>query len=38
VETLLVGMVLGLALAYLMMRRQKDQSHGAPKTLDNIHR
>jgi len=36
VETLLVGMVPGLALAYLMMRRQKDQSHGAPKTLDNM--
>ena len=35
-ETFLVGMFLGLALAYLMMRRQKDQSHGAPKTLDNM--
>jgi hypothetical protein len=35
-ETLLVGLVLGLALAYLMMRRQKDPSHNAPKTLDNF--
>jgi hypothetical protein len=35
-ETLLIGLVLGLGLAYLMMRRQKDQSHDAPKTLDNM--
>ena len=35
-ETLVIGLFLGFALAYLMLRRQKDQSHNALKTLDNF--
>ena len=35
-ETLVIGLFLGFALAYLMLRRQKDQSHNALKSLDNF--
>lgn len=35
-ETLVIGLFLGFALAYLMLRRQNDQSHNALKTLDNF--